>query len=114
MPDLKSFIVQKSMIFKPRSSFAGFDGYIITHNTIGGNIMKSLSLLKIKAENYCNSRGHKMQWEPFFESFTYKHNNQAARATCQNCGMHVACNSHPAPNDINIGGEAVALNCPTS
>lgn len=30
---------------------------------------------------------------------------------CEACGMDVAIKPRPAPNEINIGGEAVALNC---
>jgi hypothetical protein len=30
---------------------------------------------------------------------------------CKVCGKTVTINSHPMPNEIDIGGEAVALNC---
>ena len=35
-----------------------------------------------------------------------------AVAECVHCGMEVACNTHPQSNEIDIGGEAVALDCP--
>jgi hypothetical protein len=35
-----------------------------------------------------------------------------AVAECVHCGMEVATNTHPQPNEIDIGGEAVALDCP--
>ena len=35
-----------------------------------------------------------------------------AVAECVHCGMEVACNTRPQPNEIDIGGEAVALDCP--
>lgn len=33
-------------------------------------------------------------------------------STCRECGMYVQVLTHPMPNDIDIGGEAVATNCP--
>jgi hypothetical protein len=33
-------------------------------------------------------------------------------ATCKKCGMWVQVLPHPMSNEINIGGTAVALNCP--
>lgn len=33
-------------------------------------------------------------------------------STCRKCGMYVQILTHPMPNDIDIGGEAVATNCP--
>lgn len=35
----------------------------------------------------------------------------AWRSTCRKCGMSVDASTHPAPNGIDIGGEAVALGC---
>jgi hypothetical protein len=32
-------------------------------------------------------------------------------AKCLDCGMEVTVNTDPMPNEIDIGGEAVALNC---
>lgn len=31
---------------------------------------------------------------------------------CKECGMFATANSRPLPNEIDIGGSAVALNCP--
>lgn len=31
---------------------------------------------------------------------------------CQTCGAYVQVDSNPPPNGIDIGGNAVALNCP--
>ena len=33
-------------------------------------------------------------------------------AECRHCCMEVVVNTRPMPNDIDIGGEAVALTCP--
>ena len=37
--------------------------------------------------------------------------NVVARSHCQNCGKYVQVDTQPAPNGIEIGGEAVALGC---
>jgi hypothetical protein len=34
-----------------------------------------------------------------------------AHAQCTVCGMHVIINAHPMPNEIDIGGMAVAMTC---
>lgn len=47
-----------------------------------------------------------------FRKHSEDHNNTCATAICRNCGMTVTVNTRPAPNQIDIGGEAVALNCP--
>jgi len=36
----------------------------------------------------------------------------SAHAKCKLCGRTVTINTHPAPNQIDIAGEAVALDCP--
>jgi hypothetical protein len=64
--------------------------------------MKSLSALKREAQRATAWRGHRMRW---FEANGY------ATAFCIHCGMEVQCRERPAPNDIDIGGEAVALTC---
>lgn len=38
-------------------------------------------------------------------------NRIMAWAQCKKCSMEVQVNTNPLPNEINIGGEAVALNC---
>jgi hypothetical protein len=38
----------------------------------------------------------------------------ASAARCSVCGAEVFVDARPAPNGIDIGGEAVALNCPAS
>ena len=35
-----------------------------------------------------------------------------AYAECRHCGMMAIANARPAPNEIDIGGAAVAMNCP--
>ena len=73
---------------------------------------KSVTLLKIEAQCAVKFRGHNLnRWS---SSFDIKGNQIKADAHCKHCGMAVFVNSRPAPNDIDISGEAVALNCPES
>ena len=86
--------------------------------------MKSLSLLKSEAENSCEFRGHNMEWNrpAHYSQWGLQHivwSNTSTvkskqRAECVECGMEVFLTTKPEPNGIDIGGEAVALNCPTS
>lgn len=48
-------------------------------------------------------RGHKIHWDWFTSTCMLGH--------CKNCGKEVMVNTRPEPNEIDIGGEAVALNC---
>lgn len=69
--------------------------------------MTKLERLRKAALKSCKWREHKMdQFKTVDPSRPhYK------EATCKRCGMVVGINAKPMPNDIEIGGEAVALNC---
>ncbi|KKL90670.1 hypothetical protein LCGC14_1902370 [marine sediment metagenome] len=67
--------------------------------------MTTLTKLTQEAKETCKQRGHKMG--PF-QRFTESRNS----AICRACGMHVVANIRPAPSEIDISGEAVALDCP--
>jgi len=58
--------------------------------------------LVVQATDSAEFRGHTLTWTI---------EGGRAVGTCLVCGMRVHCTTHPAPNDIDIGGEAVALNC---
>ena len=73
---------------------------------------KSLSLLRIEADTSCKFRGHKMSWNVPSKYNNSKRECQPAR--CEYCDMEVFIDTKPAPNSIDISGEAVALNCPES
>ena len=75
-----------------------------------GPILKSLSLLKLEAENSCLYNGHNMKWDRVYK-FTVK---GSRNAECTYCGMAVSIKTHPQPNEIDIGGNAVVLTCPES
>lgn len=63
-----------------------------------------LNDLKGQALAACKRRGHTMQpW------ITYDETN--AVTSCFGCGMEVQVLTNPAPNEVDIGGEALALNC---
>lgn len=73
---------------------------------------KSVGLLKLESESAVKFRGHALnKWS---HSFNIKGNQIKADAHCKYCGMAVFVNSRPLPNEIDISGEAVALNCPES
>jgi len=66
-----------------------------------------LQELKVRAEDSANYRFHELgEWieHPWKPHVFYNY--------CIDCNMQVAVNSSPLPNEISIGGEVVALNCP--
>jgi hypothetical protein len=62
--------------------------------------MTKFKKLKKEALESCGWRKHKMSR---FEGHI---------STCEICGAWVRINTNPAANEIDIGGPAVALNCP--
>ena len=63
----------------------------------------TLSELKTSALKATTFRGHKMApWSDYLA---------VSRCACKVCGMEVSVTPNPAPNDIDIGGPAVALTC---
>ncbi len=67
-----------------------------------------LSTLKKQAQKTTASRGHKMKWGQVFGRGGYRGLGQTG--TCQ-CGCYVQILEKPYPNEINIGGSALARNC---
>ena len=68
--------------------------------------MITMNTLKYKAIRACNWRGHNMgKWKD------HSYRNGVAYCHCLDCDMQVAVILNPLPNEINIGGEAVALTC---
>ena len=63
-----------------------------------------LRKLKISATTTAKFRGHKMsRWKLLREHIQ--------ESTCKKCKMTMRVNTAPLPNEVDIGGEAVALNC---
>lgn len=70
--------------------------------------MKSLNTLKREAQRSTAFRGHTMRWgEPFGRADGPK----SMIGRCQHCKAEVLLAQKPAPNGIEIGGNAVATNC---
>ena len=76
--------------------------------SIGKPLSTTMNRLRRSARESCKWRGHDMtpfkangNWRPY----------SAQTSVCRKCGMEVAVDAYPAPNGIDIGGEAVALNC---
>ena len=66
---------------------------------------KPLRKLQFKAYYYAKIRGHSLgDW------YIYN-NDQSAIAACKFCGLTAIVNVQPLPNDIDIGGSAIALYC---
>jgi len=63
----------------------------------------SLENLMVAADTSARFRNHVLEWE-----ILTPHN---ALGTCVHCGAFVQCLTRPMPNQIDIGGPAVAINC---
>lgn len=69
--------------------------------------MPDLLNLRREAETVARARGHRLgNWQTYHGESRSLANNE-----CQECGMGVQCNSKPLPNQIDLGGEVLALNC---
>ena len=74
--------------------------------------MATLNSLKREALEACKFRGHSMgRFKHHAPKSDLRYDPDYAESTCVRCGMVVGCDASPAPNDIDIGGEAVALTC---
>lgn len=69
--------------------------------------MTKLQRLKNEAIESCNWRGHTMKRFKMHDFF----NQSIAYSHCKKCDIQVVVNTHPMPNQIDISGEAVSLNC---
>ena len=68
-----------------------------------------LSTLRKSAQRTTRRRGHTMRWRQPFGDAT--RNIYSQMGACRRCGMEVTLHERAAPNQIDIGGEAVALDC---
>lgn len=64
--------------------------------------------LKSEAAGVCAALGHKMT---HFKQYRTGDGRVVFVSICKECGMDVAVKPRPWPNEINIGGEAVATTC---
>ena len=72
--------------------------------------MKLIDRLKKEAIESCKWRGHKMG--RFEHGGAGRHITALAHCTNPNCDGWVFVDTFPPPDGIDIGGSAVALNCP--
>ncbi len=70
--------------------------------------MTKINRLKQTARQAASQRGHSLCR---FAKLTTGSGNQIHIAHCGVCQADVSVKLHPLPNEIDIGGEAVALNC---
>ena len=72
--------------------------------------MKTLDELRVEATQSAHARGHKIRWAAPYHG----ESNSTQHAHCQNikCQADVQIVMKPRPNEIDIGGTAVALTCP--
>jgi hypothetical protein len=82
-----------------------YDVHCATCREIMWKGIEQRSPLFAAARNSAAMRGHLLNpFEPLEADRTFA-------ATCQRCGREVVVNLRPAPNEIDIAGEVVALNC---
>ena len=68
---------------------------------------EQLARLKFSAEQAAQWRGHTLsEWRDFV------HREGVSIAKCTVCGAEAHVKVEPMPNEIDVSGEAVALNCP--
>lgn len=63
-------------------------------------LMREARAAAVNRGHWLGTFGHGSDW--------YRH---VRTATCRYCAMSVTVNPRPQPNEVEIGGEAVALNC---
>lgn len=68
-------------------------------------MVTNIRTLKRKAREAAESRGHLMG------RFSSNVKGTSASSQCMHCHCFAHVNVRPQPNDIDIGGSAVALNC---
>jgi len=71
--------------------------------------MRRIQRLKSEAREGATLRKHNLSHFTMGKRFDAPH--EVWDAVCKACGMCVQVNTHPSPNQIDIGGEAVALDC---
>ncbi len=74
-----------------------------TYYELPDNINSHLKRLIISAENCSTWRKHRLDWTIY--------NDRVALGQCS-CGAWVQVETNPMPNSIDIGGPAVAIDCP--
>lgn len=81
----------------------GYDVYGVW-NKENSMFTEKLVRLKNEAEEACNFRGHKLH-------YWRNHPDGSSTNLCYMCKKEVIVRTQPRPNEINVGGEALALDC---
>ena len=74
--------------------------------------LDQLEKLEKSANQSAEWRGHRMS--TFVPTWTQNDADRgyfSATSMCMGCGMEMEVRTHPAPNQVDVSGEAVALNC---
>ncbi len=67
-----------------------------------------LATLRKQAQQSTKARGHAMRWR---DAFGIAGGRMSQFGECRKGSREVLLHEYCAPNEISIGGEAVALNC---
>jgi len=70
--------------------------------------MADLGTLRERATKAAKMWGHEIKWQTPYHGES--RSNQLGQCTI--CDAYVAIHTKPYPNEIEIGGSAVAMNCP--
>jgi hypothetical protein len=70
--------------------------------------------LRKEAEGAAAARGHALRWDPVYVTRFLSPGARERTGLCRHtgCSAWVNITDRPLPNGIEIGGSAVALNCP--
>jgi hypothetical protein len=75
----------------------------------GDNIMTKIDALRKSARESAKWRGHTLS--RFSPAEIHSNGKKQSFASCLICGAMAVVDTQPLPNDIDISGSAVALNC---
>lgn len=103
----KSPKIKKAIEYKKESSGDGVEDIGAIYENLALLQNRKYILLKNEATDACHNRGHILgDWKDFISE-----NNIIGHNECLHCNKGVQVMTHPMPNEIEIGGEAVALDC---
>lgn len=76
----------------------------VLNSPISSNQHAKRAMLKVQAARSAQARNHRLAgWTDYA--------GEKASAVCEVCGKEAYVDANPAPNGIDVSGEAVALNC---
>jgi len=66
---------------------------------------------RLMASAHLSAKARRHEMVPFRHDKTAPDGGERYLSSCRNCDMQMCVKLNPAPNQIDIGGEAVAINC---